>query len=92
MTRAYRPVVSARAQPRIMVVVTAPWHSGKKNREYHERMLAGINAFLGTSFTEQDIETIYTYFGNAIKSRDAEAFIDGGYDMRFFEKYRRAEK
>ena len=71
---------------------TAPWISEKKNREYHERMLAGINAFLGTSFTEQDIETIYTYFGNAIKSRDAEAFIDGGYDMRFFEKYRRAEK
>lgn len=71
---------------------TAPWHSAKKNREYNRRMLAGINAFLGTSFTEQDIETIYTYFGNAIKSRDAEAFIDGGYDMRFFEKYRRAEQ
>lgn len=71
---------------------TAPWFSEKKNRAYNERMLAGINAFLGTSFTEEDIETIYTYFGNAIKSADAEAFIDSGYDMRFFEKYRRAEK
>ena len=71
---------------------TAPWASEKKNRGYHARMLAGINTFLGTNFTEEDVETIYTYFGNAIKSADAEAFIDSGYDMKFFEKYRRAEK
>lgn len=52
-----------------------------RNREVHEYHLRGINQFLGTSFTEDDIATIYCNLGNRINHSKTLRFIRGGYDM-----------
>ena len=44
-------------------------------------MLSGINQFLGTDFTEKDMEQIYTYLGNRCNHAKTLKFITSGYDM-----------
>jgi len=63
-----------------------PYSSHKKNDELHRFMLNGINKFLGTSFTEDDIDTIYTFFGNGCNKDRCYEFIRRGYDMKIFEE------
>lgn len=60
---------------------TEPFASNRKNEEFHEFMLNGINEFLGTDFTENDMEIIYTYLGNACNHQKTIKFIESGYDM-----------
>lgn len=60
---------------------TEPYATDYKNNEFHEFMLNGINEFLGTDFTEEDMEEIYTYLGNAIHHDRTIKFIQSGYDM-----------
>lgn len=50
-----------------------PW-----SQEYH---LAGINSFLGTDFTQEEMYAIYTYLGNACNHEKTLRFIDSGYDL-----------
>ncbi len=64
-----------------------PFASGQKNIQLHGFMLAGINDFLGTNFTEKDMETIYTYLGNACNHLRTIGFIQSGYDMAFFNQF-----
>lgn len=45
---------------------------------YH---LNGINEVLGTNFTAEQMETIYTYLGNAVKHDKTLKFIESGYDF-----------
>ncbi len=51
----------------------------RASQRYH---LDGINAFLGTSFTQEDMIRIYTKLGNAINHNLTLAFIRSGYDFR----------
>ena len=44
-------------------------------------MLNGVNDFLGTDFTESDIEEIYTYLGNRCNHEKTVRFIESNYDM-----------
>lgn len=60
---------------------TEPYYSYYKNNEFHEFMLSGINEFLDTEFTEEDMEVIYTYLGNACNHEKTIRFIESGYDM-----------
>lgn len=60
---------------------TCPFNSNVKNERFHNFMLNGINDFLGTDFTESDIETIYTYLGNRCNHEKTVRFIESGYDM-----------
>lgn len=60
---------------------TEPYGTRKKNNEFHKFMLDGINKFLGTSFTETDIETIYIYLGNAVHHEKTIEFVCSGYDL-----------
>ena len=60
---------------------TCPFNSNTKNERFHNFMLNGINDFLGTDFTEDDIEIIYTYLGNRCNHEKTEKFIESGYDM-----------
>lgn len=55
------------------------YKAGNKNTQrYH---LNGINTFLGTSFTQEQMEDIYTYLGNRCNHQKTLRFIDSGYDM-----------
>jgi len=60
---------------------TEPYSSYRKNEEFHDFMLSGINEFLDTDFTEEDMEQIYTYLGNACNHEKTIRFIESGYDM-----------
>lgn len=64
---------------------TEPYRTAYKNALFHERMLAGINKFLGTNFSEDDMDLIYTYLGNAIHHERTVAFVESGYDMRILK-------
>ncbi len=60
---------------------TAPYRTEWRNKKFHEFMLKGLNTFLGTNFTEDDMDEIYIYLGNAINHNKTLTFIRSGYDM-----------
>lgn len=53
----------------------------------HQYHLNGINKFLGTDFTREDMKMIYVNLGNAVHHQKTLEFIDSGYDMELL-KYR----
>lgn len=61
---------------------TEPYRRADKNIEFHKFMRDGINQFLGTDFTEDDMEIIYTYLGNCCNHEKTIRFIESGYDMQ----------
>ena len=66
---------------------TEPFHYVAENNRFHAFMLKGINKFLGTNFSEDDIELIYTYLGNRCNHEKTVKFIESGYDMQLlFER------
>lgn len=67
---------------------TQPYSTKKKNDEFHKFMLDGINEFLGTKFTENDMELIYTYLGNAVDHELTIKFICSGYDLEVLKEKR----
>lgn len=70
---------------------TQPYVRNDKNTEFHRFMRGGINEFLGVHFSEDDIETIYTYLGNACNHKRTIDFIESGYDMKFFERLKEVQ-
>lgn len=60
---------------------TEPFDSYCENEKFHEFMLNGINKYLGTNFSYDDMEIIYTYLGNRCNHEKTEKFIESGYDM-----------
>ena len=65
---------------------TEPYNSKRSNDQFHRFMLDGINQFLGTRFTENDMELIYTYLGNACNHELTIEFIRNGFDLSILEK------
>ena len=66
---------------------TEPFHFVSENKRFHAFMLKGINKFLGTNFTEDDMELIYTYLGNRCNHEKTVKFVESGYDMNvLFER------
>ena len=64
---------------------TCPFHTNLKNERFHNFMLNGINDFLGTDFTEEDMAIIYQKLGNRVRHSLTEEFINSGYDMRLLK-------
>lgn len=62
-----------------------PFGSASANTKYHAFMLNGINTFLGTEFTKDDIALIYQHLGNRVNHDLTERFIAGGYDLNLLE-------
>ena len=60
---------------------TCPFNSNLKNERFHNFMLNGINAFLGTDFNEEDIALIYDRLGNKVNHTLTIEFVNSGYDM-----------
>lgn len=55
----------------------------RQAQKYH---LDGINRFLGTSFTQDDMMLIYTYLGNRCNHGRTIRFIESGYDLGVLTK------
>lgn len=55
----------------------------KKTQAYH---LDGINAFLGTAFSHEDMMEIYTYLGNRVNHAKTLRFIESGYDVSMLQE------
>lgn len=55
----------------------------RQSQKYH---LNGINTFLGTSFSHDDMDIIYSYLGNCCNHEKTLRFIDSGYDMSVLRK------
>ncbi len=53
----------------------------RKNEIFHKFMLDGINAFLETNFTAEDMNLIYTHLGNDVNRDLTINFINSGYNM-----------
>lgn len=66
---------------------TQPYSQEWRNRRFHEFMLAGVNAFLDTDFSEEDMELIYTYMGSGIKRGLTLAFIDHDMSMKWLKNW-----
>ena len=64
---------------------TAPFNSNRKNKEFNKFILDGINSYLVTTFTEDDMDIIYTYLGNRCNHKRTVEFILSGYEMAVLE-------
>lgn len=65
---------------------TEPFRTKKSNDALHKFMLAGINQFLQTDFTPEDVCVIYTYLGNACNHKKTIRFIESGYDLAILQE------
>ena len=71
---------------------TQPYIYESLNKRFHSYMLRGINDFLGTQFTEDDMEIIYKYLGAVCNHERTVQFIqDAHFDMKFFEQFARRD-
>lgn len=55
----------------------------RQSQRYH---LNGINSFLSTDFTEEEMYEIYTYLGNGVNHEKTLRFIDSGYDLNVLQE------
>ena len=65
---------------------TKPFSSSVNNRAFNIFMLEGINKFLETNFSIEDMEQIYTCLGNRINHKKTMKFIESGYDMEILRE------
>ena len=63
-----------------------PYRTEKKNIEFRQFVTNGINIYLGTDFTIEDMYWIYEKLGNAINHQLTLDFIANGYDMEFLKR------
>jgi hypothetical protein len=70
---------------------TEPYKTNQANNKYHQFMLDGINQFLGTAFSFDDMELIYTYLGNAVHHDLTVSFVRSGYNMELLREYKRSK-
>ena len=71
---------------------TAPYYTEKSNKKFHQFMLDGINKFLGTDFSFDDMDLIYTYLGNACHHSLTVLFVRSGYNMEVLRAYEREKR
>ena len=63
-----------------------PYRTEKKNIEFRQFVTNGINIYLGTDFTIEDMYWIYDKLGNAVNHQLTLDFIANGYDMEFLKR------
>ena len=59
--------------------------SDRIDNEFHQYMRNCVNQYLGTQFTEQDFNTIYTCLGNEAHRDLTIAFIESAFDLKELE-------
>lgn len=65
---------------------TEPYRTFKRNIEWQQKHMVAFNKVLGTNFTEDDFEYIYTYLGNGCNKPIAIKFIESGYDLNVLKR------
>lgn len=70
---------------------TQCYDTRRSDKKFHQFMLDGINKFLGTAFSFDDMELIYTYLGNAVHHDLTVAFVRSGYNMELLREYERSK-
>lgn len=63
-----------------------PFRQKAKNDKFHEFMLDGINKYLATDFTHDDMELIYCKLGNAVNHELTVRFIESGFVLSVLRK------
>ena len=63
-----------------------PYNQEWRNEKFRKFMLDGINQFLNTNFTSEEMITIYTYLGNACNHNGTLEFVRSGYNMELLNK------
>lgn len=58
-----------------------PYASEKRNSEWRDSLIYGLNLYLGTSFTQDDMYWIYDKLGNRVNHELTLKFIDSKYDL-----------
>ena len=58
-----------------------PYASEKRNNEWRDNLICGLNNYLETSFTQEDLYWIYDQLGNRVNHALTLKFIEGGYDV-----------
>lgn len=64
----------------------APFNQEWRNCRFRKFMLDGMNNFLDTSFSEEEMGEIYTYLGNACNHRKTKQFVESGFDMKVLKE------
>ena len=62
-----------------------PYKREINNEKYRDSILKGINTFLGTSFSTEEMTRIYTKLGGGIKKELTKRFIESNYDLGLLE-------
>ena len=62
-----------------------PYKREINNEKYRDSILKGINTFLGTSFSTEEMTRIYTKLGGGIKEDLTKRFIESNYDLSLLE-------
>ena len=58
-----------------------PYSSNKRNIEWRNSLILGLNNYLDTNFTPDDMYWIYDKLGNAVNHELTLKFINSGYDL-----------
>lgn len=57
------------------------YSSDKRNREWQEGLLNGLNCYLGTQFSLEDMYYIYQELGNGVNANLTKEFVESNYDL-----------
>lgn len=63
------------------IVKGQPFRNKKSNDMYREATKRALNYYLGTLFSDEDINLIYQKLGNGINKKLTYSFIDSDFDM-----------
>lgn len=58
-----------------------PFNSDKRNIEWRNSLICGLNEYLGTDFTQEDMYLIYEKLGNRVNHDLTLRFIESRYDL-----------
>lgn len=59
-----------------------PFKSDRANKKFQISILDGINRYLGTNLSHDEIDDVYTYLGNRCNHAKTLRFIESGFDVR----------
>ena len=62
-----------------------PYKTEQRNKQFRAFLLASLNRFLNTDFSQEDMEYIYTHLGNGIRRKTATQFVENGFDMEWLK-------